>query len=51
GDDRTRRWQVTQIIDDPAGNHDWQIRAEVDLDASDELGELALRVVSFGRVD
>ena len=50
-DDRTRRWQVTQIIDDPAGNHDWQIRAEVNLDASDELGELVLRVVGFERVD
>ena len=50
-DDRTRRWQVTQIIDDPACNHDWQIRAEVNLDASDELGELVLRVVGFERVD
>lgn len=47
----TRRWQVRQIIDDPDENHDWQIRAEVDLDASDESGELALHVVNFGRID
>jgi len=47
----TRRWQVRQIIDDPDENHDWQIRAEVDLDASDESGELALHVVDFGRID
>ena len=46
-----RRWLVHQIIDDPAGNHDWQISAEVDLDASDERGELALRVLDFDRID
>lgn len=49
--EQTRRWQVRQIIDDPAGNHDWQIRAEVDLDASDASDELVLRVLGFGRVD
>ena len=42
---------MRQIIDDPDENHDWQIRAEVDLDASDESGELALHVVNFGRID
>ncbi len=46
-----RVWKVRQIIDDPEGNHDWQIRAEVGLDASDESGELAMTIVDFDRVD
>lgn len=28
-------WRVEQIIDDPAGDHDWCIRAQVDLAASE----------------
>ncbi|MEJ3745775.1 DUF3516 domain-containing protein [Actinomycetes bacterium KLBMP 9797] len=36
------RWTVRQIIDDPAGHHDWAITAEVDLAASDELGAAAI---------
>ncbi|MGB3954908.1 MAG: DUF3516 domain-containing protein, partial [Brooklawnia sp.] len=50
-DERARRWQVRQIIADPQGNHDWQIQAEVDLDASDERGELVLQVTRFARLD
>ncbi len=41
------RWLVQQIIDDPAGDHDWRIIAEVDLPASDEAGELVLTVTDF----
>jgi hypothetical protein len=44
-------WRVRQILDDPAGNHDWGIDAEVDLAASDEEGALVLRVVDAGRRD
>ncbi|HEU5268567.1 MAG TPA: DUF3516 domain-containing protein [Jatrophihabitans sp.] len=33
------RWQVRQILDDPAGDRDWAITATVDLAASDEAGE------------
>jgi hypothetical protein len=40
-------WEVQQIIDDPEGNHDWRITATVDLDASDEAGDLVLELVSF----
>jgi superfamily II RNA helicase len=40
------RWTVRQIIDDPAGHHDWAITAEVDLAESDELGAAAVRVIS-----
>ena len=36
------RWRVRQILDDPEGDHDWRIQAEVDLDATDETGELVL---------
>jgi len=32
------RWLVRQAIDDPAGDRDWAITAEVDLAASDEEG-------------
>ena len=41
------RWRVQQIIDDPEGDHDWRITAEVDLAASDEAGELVLVDVGF----
>jgi len=44
------RWQVRQIFDDPAGDHDWGISAEVDLDASAEAGEAALRVTAAGQL-
>jgi hypothetical protein len=40
-----RTWQVRQIIHDPEGFHDWSIRAEVDLAASDATGEAVVRLV------
>jgi hypothetical protein len=46
-----RRWEVRQVIDDPAGNHDWSILAEVDLAASDETGDLVMRTLSLDRLD
>jgi superfamily II RNA helicase len=42
------RWLVRQVIDDPAGDHDWAITAEVDLAASDEAGEAVVWVTGFG---
>ena len=42
-----RTWQVTQTIHDPEGHHDWVIEADVDLDASDEAGELVLRTTAM----
>jgi hypothetical protein len=44
-------WRVRQILDDPAGDHDWGFDVEVDLDASDEAGTAVLRVVDAGRMD
>jgi hypothetical protein len=50
-DRHPRVWRVRQILDDPAGDHDWGIELEVDLEASDEEGAAALRVVDVGRLD
>jgi hypothetical protein len=44
------RWIVRQILDDPAGHHDWAINAEVDLAASDETGIAVLRVSTVGQL-
>src|ERR1022692_116641 len=41
-------WQVRQIFDDPAGDHDWGFSAEVDLAASDEEGFAVIRVTDVG---
>ncbi len=42
------RWLVRQVFDDPSGDHDWAIRAEVDLAASDAEGAAAVRVLDVG---
>ena len=44
------RWTVRQIFDDPAGDHDWGISAEVDLAASDEAGAAVLRITDVGQL-
>jgi superfamily II RNA helicase len=44
------RWRVRQILDDPAGDHDWGISAEVDLVASDEAGVAVVRVTEVGQL-
>ncbi|GAA1706236.1 DEAD/DEAH box helicase [Propioniferax innocua] len=44
------RWEVRQIIHDPEGNHDWQIHAEVLIEASEAEGTAVVRVLSFGRM-
>lgn len=41
------RWEVQQILDDPDKNHDWRLKATVDLEASDETGELALTITAL----
>ncbi len=41
-------WTVRQILDDPAGDQDWGITAQVDLAASDEAGEPVVHVVDVG---
>jgi len=43
-------WLVRQIFEDPAGDHDWGISAEVDLASSDEEGRAVLRVTGVDRL-
>ncbi len=50
-EDAGRTWGVRQIVDDPAGDHDWSIRASVDLDECDAASELVVRTLSFARLD
>jgi hypothetical protein len=42
-------WTVRQILDDPAGDHDWGISATIDLAASDEAGEAVVTVNAVDR--
>ena len=44
----TETWTVRQTFEDPAGDRDWGISAEVDLAASDEAGEAVVRVTAVG---
>ena len=43
-------WLVEQTVDDPDGNHDWRIRATVDLEASDDEGAAVLHVDAVVRL-
>jgi superfamily II RNA helicase len=43
-------WRVRQIFEDPDGDNDWGISAEVDLAASDEAGELVLKIQQVGQL-
>ncbi len=45
-----RKWRVRQVLDDPAGFHEWAILVEVDLDASDERGEPAIVPAGVARI-
>jgi hypothetical protein len=49
-DAQPAQWVVRQILDDPAGDHDWGISAEVDLAASDEAGAAVLRITDVGQL-
>nr|WP_042195283.1 DEAD/DEAH box helicase [Kibdelosporangium sp. MJ126-NF4]CEL21893.1 putative helicase [Kibdelosporangium sp. MJ126-NF4]CTQ92673.1 putative helicase [Kibdelosporangium sp. MJ126-NF4] len=42
------KWLVRQIVDDPAGDHDWAISGEVDLAASDEAGTAVVHITEVG---
>ena len=50
GSGSPRHWHVRQVLDDPAGDRDWAITAEVDLDASDEAGTAFVRVTGLSRL-
>ncbi|MDQ4116110.1 MAG: DUF3516 domain-containing protein [Actinomycetota bacterium] len=42
------RWVVRQVVDDPAGDRDWALTADVDLAASDASGEAVIWITGFG---
>ena len=46
----TRLWTVRQVLADPEEHHDWVIDAVVDLDATDEAGELVMLTTSMHRL-
>ena len=49
-DEKPGSWVVRQILDDPAGDHDWGISASVDLAASDEAGTAAVTVTAVDQL-
>ncbi|MBA2555517.1 MAG: DUF3516 domain-containing protein, partial [Geodermatophilaceae bacterium] len=49
-DEQPGRWEVRQILDDPAGDHDWGISAVVDLAASDEAGTAVVQVTAVNQL-
>ena len=49
-DEPGRWWHVRQTLADPDEHHDWVIEAQVDLDATDAVGELVLRSTALRRL-
>ncbi|GAB3115066.1 DEAD/DEAH box helicase [Janibacter alkaliphilus] len=45
-----RLWRVRQTLLDPAGDRDWVIEAEVDLEASDRVGEAVVLATAMRRL-
>jgi superfamily II RNA helicase len=43
-------WRVRQVLDDPAGYHEWAVELVVDLAASDAAGEVVATTGSVGRL-
>ena len=47
GDDGDAHWRVVQKIRDPAGDLDWCVEGEVDLEASETEGRVVMRLVEI----
>ncbi len=47
-DDGDDVWVAIQILEDPAGDRDWRITAELDVAATDDAGELVLVTTGLG---
>jgi superfamily II RNA helicase len=43
-------WGATQVLDDPAGDHDWVLRVSVPLERSDEEGRAVAGLVAVDRL-
>jgi hypothetical protein len=48
--ERGRYWQARQVLDDPAGFHEWAIVLDMDLDAADAEGGPVLTLVGVERL-
>jgi superfamily II RNA helicase len=48
-DEQPDVWTVRQIFDDPAGDHDWGIVADIDLVASDRASEAVVHITFVGQ--
>ncbi|GAA3605365.1 DEAD/DEAH box helicase [Kineosporia mesophila] len=44
----SNKWEVRQILDDPAGDRDWAISADIDLAASNEAGTAVITITDVG---
>ncbi|NED97334.1 DUF3516 domain-containing protein [Phytoactinopolyspora alkaliphila] len=44
------QWEVRQIIDDPAGDHDWGFTAVIDFAASNEAGHPVVTITAAGQL-
>jgi len=49
-DKKPQAWRVRQVLDDPAGYHEWAVEATVDLAASDDIGAAVCRVDAVSRL-
>ncbi|MGH3660978.1 MAG: DEAD/DEAH box helicase [Micromonosporaceae bacterium] len=49
-EEQPEQWLVRQIFDDPAGDHDWGLSAEIDLAASDDAGSAVVRVTDVNQL-
>lgn len=49
-EDQSRHWRVVQILRDPEGDNAFQLHGVVDLDASDEAGEVRLSSIEMKQV-
>jgi superfamily II RNA helicase len=50
-DQKPDRWVVRQILDDPAGDHDWALNADIDLAESDRIGAAAVHLTSVAQLN
>lgn len=48
--EESKLWRIRQVLDDPEGNRDWAIEAELDLEATDEAGEPVLTITHVGDI-
>jgi superfamily II RNA helicase len=49
-EEKGRRWTARQVLADPAGDRDWAITVEVDLDASDQAGTAVVSIVDVAQL-